>query len=443
MSAVLHRSFKNRLPMVERGQGVYLYDIHGKQYLDASGGAAVSCLGHDHPLVLNRIREQLDKVSFAHSSFFSNQPSEALAEKLVSLAPKGFGRGSVAFLSSGSEAMEAALKLARQYHVENGEPDRVKFISRKMSYHGNTLGALAIGAHPQRKEIYHPLLMDVTHISSCYPYREQLSNESEIQYADRLSLELERAILDLDFNTVAALVIEPVSGASLGCVTPVAGYLKSIRAICKRYGVLLIADEVMCGLGRTGTMFALEQEEISADIITIAKGLGAGYQPISGIMAAENVVDCILAGSATLAHGHTYMSHAIACAGACAVIEAIETQDLLANVHRQGAALALQLNERFSNHPNVGEIRGRGLFQAIELVQCRETKKPFARSGNLTTKIRTTARDNGLICYPSAGCADGINGDHVLLAPPYIVDQSHIDEICEKLEQTLNSCLAA
>lgn len=441
-SAVLHRNFAKSLPTVVRGEGVYLFDDAGRRYIDASGGAAVSCLGHSHPKVIARVRDQIGEVAFAHTSFFTNQPSENLARHLIDRAPPGFGAGKAAFVGSGSEAMEVALKLCRQIFIEKGEPERATFIARRMAYHGNTLGALAVGGHMQRREPYAPMLMEVGRVAPCYAYREQRADETDAAYAARLVGDLEAEILRHDAGSVAAFVAEPVSGATLGCAPPVAGYFKGVREVCDRHGVLLIADEVMCGMGRTGTLFAMQQEGVAPDIITIAKGLGAGYQPISAVLASERVTDILAAGSGALANGHTYMSHAVACAGALAVLEAIEEENLLANVVRQGDSLCNQLEQRFGQHPHVGDIRGRGLFLALELVANRETKAPFDPGHGLAAAIKDTARENGLICYPSAGCVDGRAGDHVLLAPPYIIDQGHIDEICDKLETTLARCLS-
>lgn len=441
MSAVLHRDFSKSLPTVVKGDGPYLIDHTGKRYIDASGGAAVSCLGHSHPKVISRIRHQVDEIAYAHTSFFTNTPSEALAQQMVERAPAGFGNGKATFVGSGSEAMEVALKLARQYFVEKGEPQRSRFIARQMAYHGNTLGALSVGGHMQRRHLYTPLLMDVVHVSACYAYRLQLPSETEGAFLDRLLEELDREIRHAGPENVAAFIVEPVSGATLGCALPIPGYFQGIRSICDRYGILLIADEVMCGMGRTGTLFALEQENITADIITVAKGLGAGYQAIAAVMAAQKVTDVLAEGSGKLANGHTYMSHAVACAGALAVLETIDEENLLPNVITQGSALKHQLEERFSEHPNVGDIRGRGLFLAIELVAERDTKAPFDAAIGLAASIKETAQENGLLCYPSSGCADGVNGDHILLAPPYIIDQRHVDEICDKLHSTLNTCL--
>jgi adenosylmethionine-8-amino-7-oxononanoate aminotransferase len=439
-SSVLHRSFGSALPVVAGGDGCWLVDTKGRRYLDASGGAAVSCLGHGHAGVAAAIRAQLDSAAFVHSSFFTNAPAEALATRLVALAPPGFGAGRVAFLGSGSEAMEAALKLARQYHVERGEPGRVRFISRRMSYHGNTLGALAIGGHVGRRAIYQPLLPDTVLIPPCHPYREARSGETAADYGRRAADALEAAILAEPPGSVAAFIAEPVAGATLGSVPPVPGYFARIREICDRHGVLFIADEVMCGMGRCGAMFVCGDEGVAPDLITIAKGLGAGYQPIAAVMASQRVVDAIAAGSGALANGHTYMSHPVACAAALGAVAAIET--LLLTVRRQGAVLEAALRARFARHAHVGDIRGRGLFWTIELVADRAGKTPFPARLNLAALIKAEAMARGLICYPSAGSADGGDGDHVLLAPPFIISDAEIALVVDRVAAAIDHVLA-
>jgi adenosylmethionine-8-amino-7-oxononanoate aminotransferase len=442
MSAVLHRSLATPLPTVVRGDGAYLVDRSGKRYLDACGGAAVSALGHSNGAVIQAIKDQLDEVAYAHTGFFTNEPAEELAEFLVARAPEGFGAGRVMFLGSGSEAMEAALKLARQYHVERGNPERGHIIAREMAYHGNTLGALAVGGHRQRRAPYQPLLIDVARTPACYAYRMKRDDETDEEFGLRAANHLEEEILRLGPETVAAFVAEPVSGATLGTVPPAPGYFKRIREICDRYGVLLIADEVMCGMGRTGTLFALEQEGIAPDIITMAKGLGAGYQPIAAVMGSGKVIQAILDGSGSLWNGHTYMSHAVACAGALAVLRTIEAEDLLENVRRKGEVLSRLLKQRFGQHRHVGDIRGRGLFWSLELVADRTSKEPFPASARLASRIKATAQENGLLCYPASGCVDGELGDHVLLAPTYDVTEEQLNVIVEILERTLEQCLS-
>ena len=427
--------------MVVRGDGCYLHDDTGKRYLDASGGAAVSCLGHSNRRVIDAITAQLQTLPGAHTSFFTNAPMEALATHLVTRAPAGIARAM--FVNEGSVAIEAALKLARQYWVERGQPQREVIIARSASYHGNTLGALTIGGNLARRRPYAPLLFgNAIHIPPCYPYRLQQSGESEEDYGLRAADELETAIQAAGPQRVAAFVAEPVVGATAGCLVATPGYFRRIREICARHDVLFIADEIMCGMGRTGTLFALEQEGIGADIITIAKGLGAGYQPIGAVLVHERIVATIETGTGALANGHTYMGHAACCAGALAVLQTIEDDNLLANVRHMGARLALRLRETFAMHPNVGDIRGRGLFHAFELVADRATRRPFDPAVGLHARVKHEAMQRGLLCYPSGGTADGVAGDHVLLAPPYIVNATQIDTIVALTAEALDAALA-
>ena len=442
MSRVLHRSLNSALPIVAGGEGNFLIDQNGKRYLDACGGAAVSCLGHDNGKVRDALKDQLDQVAFAHTSFFTNAPAEELAQFLIERAPKGTGNGRVMYLGSGSEAMEAALKLARQYHLERGETKRTKVIARAPSYHGNTLGALATGGDAGRRAPFQPLLMDASHIDAAYEYRMRGEGESIGDFALRMANLLDARIRELGPETVMAFVAEPVVGASLGTQTAPEGYFKSIREICDTHGVLYIADEVMCGMGRTGSLFALEQEGIAADITTLAKGLGAGYQPIAAVMAANKVVSAIQDGSGLLWNGHTYMSHSIATAGALAVQRVIEEDNLLENVRTRGAQLQDVLDTRFGQNPNIGDIRGRGLFWTVELVKDKTSKVPFPSAAKLAFRIQKAALGLGLMCYPAQGCADGTNGDHILLAPAYTSSQAEIDMIVDLLGQAIDTTLA-
>jgi adenosylmethionine-8-amino-7-oxononanoate aminotransferase len=441
-SALLHRDLRRTPPVVVRGDGSWLIDAEGKRYLDASGGAAVSCLGHGHPRVTAAIRAQLDQVEYAHTSFFTNGPAEALAARLIALAPEGFGAGRVAFLGSGSEAVEAALKLTRQYHVERGETGRRRFISRRMSYHGNTLGALAVGGHAGRRAMYQPLLAETFQIAPCHHYRDGLPGEAPEAYGQRVADELDAMIRRLGAETVAAFIAEPVVGATLGSVPAVPGYFARIREICDTHGVLFIADEVMCGMGRSGSLFAMAQEGVAPDLITIAKGLGAGYQPIGAMMASGRVAAAIEAGSGLLAHGHTYMSHAVACAASLAVLDAIEEDGLIERVQRQGALLERRLRDAFGQHPHIGDIRGRGLLWSMEIVAYRETRAPFPAARRIAPRLKAEAQERGLICYPSSGTADGTDGDHVLLAPPFTITDAEIGEIVDRLAPALAAVLA-
>jgi adenosylmethionine-8-amino-7-oxononanoate aminotransferase len=431
MSHVFPRHTKTNLPTVSHGEGVYLYDKNGKQYFDGSGGAAVSCLGHGDHDVIDAIKAQLDTAAYAHTSFLTSQPAEDLADKLIELAPPNIDR--VYFVSGGSEAVESALKLARQYFWEKGETKRKYFIARRQSYHGNTLAALATGGNEWRRAPFSPLMIETSHIAPCFDYRERKDDETLAEYALRAANELETEILRLGAENVIAFVAEPVVGATLGAVPPVEGYFKRIREICDQYGILLILDEVMCGMGRTGTMFASEQEGISPDIVTIAKGLGAGYQPIGAMLCTAEIYSTIESGSGFFQHGHTYIGHPTACAASLAVVNKLVDHQLVERCAQMGEKLNTALRSTFSQHPHIGNIRGRGLFRGLEIVEDRESKRPFSPERAVHKKIKSAAMDAGLFCYPMGGTVDGVHGDHILLAPPFILEDTHIDEITDKL----------
>lgn len=439
MTHVFHRNPNSTLPIAVAGEGIEIIDQTGKRYIDACGGAAVSCLGYSHPEVIQAVKDQVDQIAYAHTAFFTNQPAEELAAFLAARAPGDLNH--VYFVSGGSEAVESALKLARQYFIERGEPSRRLFIARRQSYHGNTLGALAVGGNEWRRAPFTPLLTETHHVSPCYAYRYQHEGESDEQYAQRLADELEHKILSLGPEHVAAFVAETVVGATAGVVPPVATYFKRIREVCDRYGVLLILDEVMAGMGRTGHLFACAEEDIVPDIITIAKGLGAGYQPIGAMLASERIYNTILAGSGLFQHGHTYMGHATACAAALAVQKIIERDHLLHNVQLRGAQLQAELHSCLDHHPNIGDIRGRGLFVGIELVADKHTKTPFEPTQKIHQKIRQAALQNGLMIYPNGGTIDGIYGDHILLAPAFICTAHDITAIVQRLHQSIEQIL--
>ncbi|MDH5749436.1 MAG: aspartate aminotransferase family protein [Rhodospirillales bacterium] len=439
MTHILHRQIKTSLPVAVGGDGVYIFDSKGKRYIDASGGAAVSCLGHNDPVVRQAIKDQLDKLEYAHTSFFTSEPAEALADDLIGNAPDGIGW--VYFVSGGSEAVEAALKMARQYFVEIGQPQRSRFIARRQSYHGNTLGALSVGGNVRRRVLYEPLLMENSLISPCYAYRGRRDEETEEDYGRRVADELETEILNIGPDKVAAFIAETVSGATLGAVPAVRGYFKRIREICDKYGVLLILDEVMSGMGRTGTLHACEQEGVSPDFLTLAKGLGGGYQPIGAVLVAGPIVESFREGRGFFQHGHTYMAHPVACAAALAVQRSIRERGLLDEVQRLGGIFREGLFERLGQHPHIGDIRGRGLFWGLELVADRETKTPFDPELMLHARIKKNAMDKGLICYPDGGTLDGVRGDHVLLAPPYIVDEGQLEEIIEGISAAIDAAI--
>ena len=420
---------------------MYIVDRDGRRYLDGSGGAAVSVLGHSDSDVRRAIKEQVDVLAFAHTGFFTTEAVEELADLLIASAPAGIER--VYFLSGGSEGVETALKMARQYFIEIGEPDRTRFIARHQSYHGNTLGALSVGGNMARREPFAPMLFETTHIAPCYAYRGQQDGETEPAFGWRVADELEQALLAVGPDTVIAFVAEPVVGATLGAVPAVEGYLARIREICDRYGVLLILDEVMCGMGRTGTLHACEQDGVAPDLLINAKGLGAGYQPIGAVMVAAKLFAAFRDGSGFFQHGHTYIGHATACAAALAVQKAIVKRDLLANVRSMGTALDSALHDRFGNHHHVGDIRGRGLFRGLEFVADRVTKDPFDPGLGLNLRIKREAMARELIVYPGGGTADGTRGDHVLVAPPFIAEQQHVDSIVERLGDAVDAALAS
>jgi len=441
MTRIIHRALDKRFPVAVGGQGVWLQDAQGKRYIDASGGAAVSCLGHGHPDINAAMHAQIDRLAYAHTSFFTTEVAETLADTLIEDAPDGIGH--VYFVSGGSEAVEAALKMARQYVVEIGQPQRKHFIARRQSYHGNTLGALAVGGNAWRRAQFAPLLIDVEHVSPTYEYRDLRPGETPTDYGIRLVAELSDTIARLGGENVIAFVAETVGGATSGALTPPPGYLGGVRELCDRHGILLILDEVMCGMGRTGSLHACEQEGVSPDLMTIAKGLGAGYQPIGAVLAQARIVEAFAKGSGFFQHGHTYLGHAVACAAALAVQQVIRRDGLLERVRRQGDALRERLHARFAQHPHVGDIRGRGLFQAIELVADRSSKQVFDPSLKLHAKIKQAAMDRGLMCYPMGGTIDGRAGDHVLLAPPFIVSDDELDQVVERLGEAVDESIAA
>ncbi|MDH3690014.1 MAG: aspartate aminotransferase family protein [Gammaproteobacteria bacterium] len=438
-SRIFHRQTRSVLPIVAHGDGPYVVDTNGRRYLDASGGAAVSCLGHNHPSVIEAIKQQLDRIPYAHTAFVTSEPAEQLADVLVSVAPEGMER--VYFVSGGSEAVETALKLARQYFVEIGQPQRRHFIARRQSYHGNTLGALAVGGNQWRRQQFEPLLIETHHISACYSYRDQQKTESDEQYGLRVADELQQKIEELGPDSVIAFVAEPVVGATAGVLPAAPGYFKRVREICDRYGVLLILDEVMCGMGRTGTLFACEQEGVNPDLVTVAKGLAAGYQPIGALLASGRIYDAIRDGSGFFQHGHTFMGHPTVCAAALATQNVIREENLLDNVKQQGAALMHALQHQFGQHPHVGDIRGRGLFIGMELVADRETKAPFDPTLAVHAAIKREAMTAGLMCYPMGGTIDGRRGNHILIAPPFIIDETHVEEIVTKLNTAISAAI--
>ncbi|MCO6416826.1 aspartate aminotransferase family protein [Siccirubricoccus sp. KC 17139] len=441
MSHLVHRSLRSDPPLAVRGEGIFLYDADGRQIIDGSGGAAVACLGHGHPKVIAAIKAQLDKLAYAHTALFSCDSAEALADVMVGHAPGGLTHAY--FCSSGSEGNEAAIKMARQYFLEIGQPQRVNFIARRQSYHGNTLGALSAGGNAMRRAPYAPILSKAFHhVSPCYPYRDRRDDESDAQYVARLVAELEAEFQRLGPDTVIAFMAETVVGATLGCATALPGYFEGVKAVCDRHGALLILDEVMSGMGRCGTLHAWEQEGVSPDIQIVAKGLGGGYQPIGGILVHRRVIEGLSRGSGAFMHGHTYQAHPVACAAALAVQQVMAEEKLLENVRAMGARLKQRLTERFGNHRHIGDIRGRGLFWAVEFVQDRATKQVFDPALKLNERVKQEAFRRGLACYPMGGTIDGRHGDHAILAPPYIATPEQIDAIVEIFGEAIDAVLA-
>ena len=438
MSKAIHRSLLRNPPHAVAGDGAYLIDDSGKRYLDACGGAAVSCLGHSHPDVIAAVQKQVEKLPYAHTSFFTTDVLEELADMLVEDAP---GMGKVMLLSGGSESVEAALKLSRQYFLESGEPDRHLFIARRQSYHGNTLGALAVGGNEWRRECFRPLLVEGHHIAPCFEYRERLESETQDEYCERVGDELETKIIELGPENVAGFVAETVVGATAGAVVATPGYFRRIRQICDRYGIHLILDEVMCGTGRTGSMMAYQQEHIIPDIVTMAKGLAAGYQPVGALLCRSEIVDTIRSNSGFFQHGHTFMGHATAVAASLATLQAIKNEDLLENVIKRGKQIRAGLRDALGNHANVGDIRGRGLFIGVELVADRQTKEAFDPALKMHNEMQKAAMDNGLLCYGMGGTIDGRRGDHVLIAPPYNLDGAQQQELVEKFSDAVASSM--
>ncbi len=438
MSYALHRNLLTKLPSAVTGDGPYIIDAAGIRYLDACGGAAVSCLGHSHPVVIEAIQKQVERLPYAHTAFFTTQVLEELAQVLVEGAP---GMGKVLLLSGGSEAVEAALKLSRQYFLESGEPDRHLFIARRQSYHGNTLGALAVGGNEWRREPFRPLLIAGHHIAPCFEYRERSDDESQQEYCDRVTLELEEKINELGPEKVAGFVAETVVGATAGAVVAVPGYFSRIREICDRYGIHLILDEVMCGAGRTGSMMAYEQEHITPDMVTMAKGLAAGYQPVGALLCTNRIVEVIQNNSGYFQHGHTFMGHATAVAASLATQKVIRNEGLLANVVARGKVIRDGLREVIGDHPNVGDIRGRGFFIGVEFVVDRDSKKPFDPAIKVHNKIQKAAMANGLLCYGMGGTIDGRRGNHILLAPPYILNGAEQQELVDRFATAVTATL--
>ncbi len=433
-SQVFYRSPAHSYPVAVRASGVYIEDLKGRKYLDMSGGAAVSCLGHGHPEVTAAIKKQVDALAYAHTAFFTNEPQEELAEILVSRFHEPGARAY--FVAGGSEANETALKLAWQYWAAQGEESKKIIISREHSYHGNTFGALSVSGNSGRRKASAAPLLDWPRISPCYEYRYRRSEETPAEYGRRVADELQTAIRKLGKNNVAAFIAEPIVGSSLGVVGPVSGYFNRIRRICDENEILLISDEIMCGSGRSGSFFAHQQENISPDIVTLAKGIGGGYMPLGAVVVAEHISSHL--SGAGFTHGHTYVGHAAACAAGVAVQRVIERENLLSRTRRLGESFMTLLNGSFGEHPHVGDARGRGLFAAIEFVSDRETKAGFENAPGFAEELRLAAMEEGLICYPGSIMIDGACVPHVMLAPPMISTEEQLAEGVVRLRKAID-----
>lgn len=434
-TSVLHRIPAAAYPTAVQSQGMYIQDSSGRKYLDMSGGAAVSCVGHGHPAVVAAVKEQLSGLAFAHTAFFTNEPQEELARRLI--ARFGDPAARAYFTSGGSEANETALKMAWQYWNARAKPEKKIVISREHSYHGNTLGVLSVSGNSARRRASAAPLLDWPRISPCYAFRDRVESESLADYVERVSAELEDAITTAGADRVAAFICEPVVGSSLGVVAAETDYLQRIKAICQRHDVLLIADEIMCGSGRTGTYFAFEHDGVVPDIATLGKGIGGGYQPLAATVISGKIAQTLHQSGFT--HGHTYIGHATACAAGVAVQDVLDEEGLLARTQQMGRQFGDLLQDRFGSHPLVGDIRGRGLFWALELVSDRETGRGFADQGNLPHRLMLAAMEAGLICYPGGISIDGAMVPHIMLAPPMVLEEQHMLQCADRLGLTLRS----
>ena len=440
-SAILRRSFRKAFPPAVRGDGVYLWDARGKQYLDFSGSAAVNFIGHGVAEIAAAMAEQAKQVEFVHSSQFTTPVAEEYAAELLDLAGKHFEGGCVYFTCGGSESVEAALKLARQYQVEIGQTKRHQVISRGQSYHGSTLGALSVSGNKRRREMYLPMVREFAHVAFPYCYRCAFDcTDSCRRCGQEYAAELEKAI-EAAQGEVAAFIVEPVSGATLGAVVPPPGYLQSVAEICRRHGVLLIADEVMTGMGRTGKNFAMDHWNVAPDLLVTAKGLSSGYAPLGAVLVSKRVADAIADGSGAFLHGFTYNSHPISLAAGKAVLRFVRERKLVqaAESERQGS-IALNLRhalESLRAAKAVGDVRGIGLLWAVEFVADKATKRPFDPQLNFAGRVAQAAVARGLLVYPMQGCVDGVAGDHLLIAPPSVITSEQIDWAVKELREAI------
>jgi adenosylmethionine-8-amino-7-oxononanoate aminotransferase len=445
-SALLRRSFRKSFPPAVRGEGAYLWDAQGKRYLDFSGSAAVNFIGHGVSEIVAAMTDQARLLEFVHGSQFSTPVAESYASELLAFAGENFRGGAVYFCSGGSEAVESAIKLARQYQVEIGESARSQILSRDQSYHGATLGAVAISRNKRRREIYRPMLREFTSVGAPYCYRcDYECTDGCCDCGQKYADEIDQAIIESD-GTVSAVIVEPVSGATLGGVVPPPGYLAKIAEICSRHGVLLIADEVMTGMGRTGRNFAVDHSGVAPDILVTAKGLSSGYAPLGAVVISKKVVEAISFGSGSFIHGFTYSSHPISLAAGRAVLGRIQKHELVKAADSDGqASLASKLKERLEELRSlnaVGDVRGIGLLWGVEFVANRATKQAFPPPANFCGLVAQAAVDRGLLVYPVQGCVDGDCGDHVLIAPPAVITPEQVAWACEQLSTAIEEAAA-
>ena len=419
-SALFPRNFRKSYPIAVRGEGCWIIDQNGRRFLDASGQAAVISIGHGVPEIGRAMADQSAKLAFAHTTQFHSEPAEQLAQRLLALAPSNFRSGGrLYFTSGGSEATETALKLARQFHLESGQPNRYRVVSRRQSYHGSTLGAMTVSGNVARCAPYQPLLAEWGHIAPCFCYHcpfDKKFPDCAITCAD----DLDHFLSATDAASVAAFIFEPVAGATLGAAVPPNGYAQRIAEICRSRGILLIADEIMSGMGRTGKPFAVQHWDVEPDIILVGKGIASGYAPLGAVLVAPRVVDAFERGSAAFRHGFTYQAHPVATAAGNAVLDYIESHNLFDRVRPAAKILRTELSA-LQSHPHVGDIRGLGLLLGIEFVKNKATRQPFPKEDNIAERIRQATLDENVLTYPTQGCVDGVNGDHILLAPPFIV----------------------
>nr|WP_226375638.1 aspartate aminotransferase family protein [Pantoea stewartii] len=435
VSSVIYKNLNQHPVSVVGGQGVWLRDKHGKRWLDTCGGVAVSSLGHCHPRIVAAMQREATALSWAHAGSFTTEAAEMLADWLVT---RSGGMAKAQFLSGGSEAMELAIKVAWQYQHERGKPKKKHIIARRQNYHGSTFNTLAISGNRQRRGIYEPLLPEVSFVSPCYAFRDQRGEETDEAYTDRLAQELEQQILSIGSDNVCAFIAETVVGSTAGAVPPVQGYFRKIQQVCLRHDVLLILDEVMAGMGRTGAYFAYQDDGIVPDMVAVGKGLAAGYQPISALLIKAHIHQTIARGTGVLANGQTHVNHPFACAIALEVQRTIEEEQLLKRVCRSGEFFRAMLKECLHGLDYIGDIRGRGLFCGVEFVTDRYSMNPLTPPQHFASRLKTSGLEQGLLLYPGTGTVDGINGQHILFAPPFIASDDELALMVERFTTVLS-----